>query len=452
MRTILSKRSLKFWIAAGIALALAPLAASAVGGYVLLDRGVIVKFDDVAHRQRHQVTPLLQLRMSVWDALAPVDEYVDGGDPAKPLAYRLLRERVETAFATLISEFQNEPDILSRLERAEEEWTTADHLATELISVRHAPGDPEALAHMQRFHGAIAAAADKLDAAHAVLAATIQKDHDVAILYFERARWLAAFAALLSTLMVFAGVALIGRIMTSSVDRLVEGAARFAEGDRSHRIDIHVPPELQKVAEEFNRMIGRINDSETALSELAHRDGLTRLWNRRAFDDAMAETFAHIRRSDERYALLSLDIDHFKRVNDTYGHSSGDDVLRAVAQTFLTEVRPFDRVFRAGGEEFAILVSGLDVAAAHDMAERIREAVEALSVSVRGDVISPTVSIGVAMANEAATPVELIDAADQALYRAKESGRNRVVVNSDDENGPDKMIMDIAVYKTSKAG
>jgi diguanylate cyclase (GGDEF)-like protein len=126
-----------------------------------------------------------------------------------------------------------------------------------------------------------------------------------------------------------------------------------------------------------------------------------------------------------------LDIDHFKRINDTHGHAGGDEVLRAAADTMATDVRVFDRVFRIGGEEFAVLLLGGDLTAARTTAERLRQAIAARRVRTKDGEITATVSIGLAMVSAASDPVTLCESADAALYRAKTEGRNRVVVSGD---------------------
>jgi len=128
-----------------------------------------------------------------------------------------------------------------------------------------------------------------------------------------------------------------------------------------------------------------------------------------------------------------LDLDHFKRVNDTYGHSVGDEVLRAASQAIASEVRPFDRVFRIGGEEFAAILGGIDSVGARTAAERVRASVAAHAVAVEGAAIPTTVSVGVAMGEATSDPSTLLRAADAALYRAKTEGRNRIVVSGDGE-------------------
>jgi diguanylate cyclase (GGDEF)-like protein len=149
---------------------------------------------------------------------------------------------------------------------------------------------------------------------------------------------------------------------------------------------------------------------------LANRDGLTGLWNRRAYDDRIMEL------SDGDApdgAALMLDIDNFKAINDTYGHEAGDAALVAVGRAILKSIRPADFGARFGGDEFAVLLPGMDIAAATGVAERIR-------MVVQRDLRDPpvTVSIGVAALSEETRRTSL--SVDQALYQAKASGRNRV--------------------------
>jgi diguanylate cyclase (GGDEF)-like protein len=227
-------------------------------------------------------------------------------------------------------------------------------------------------------------------------------------------------------------VNLIGRVIAGSVERLVSGAELFASGDREHRIDVQVPPELHRVAAEFNRMIERIHASEDILADLARRDSLTLLLNRRAFDEELLAMFARQQRFGERFTLLVLDLDHFKQINDKYGHDGGDEVLRSTGRVLSDQLRPFDRLFRIGGEEFAALLPGTDGANAGLAAERFRQTIAAHAVPVGNGVIAVTVSVGVASAWAGAGPETLFKAADAALYRAKAAGRNQVVVSSEE--------------------
>jgi len=166
-----------------------------------------------------------------------------------------------------------------------------------------------------------------------------------------------------------------------------------------------------------------------ALVELSSRDALTGLANRRAFELAVGREIDRVARSGEPALLLVLDIDHFKRVNDTWGHGAGDEVIKSVASALLDCVRPMDLVARVGGEEFAIILPNCPSAFGETVAERVRRRVERMPVAVgSGPPIAVSVSIGGAFAPQwvRSTPALWIERADQQLYRAKALGRNLV--------------------------
>jgi diguanylate cyclase (GGDEF)-like protein len=167
-----------------------------------------------------------------------------------------------------------------------------------------------------------------------------------------------------------------------------------------------------------------------ALVDLSSRDGLTGLANRRSFELALAREVDRVARSGEAALLLVLDIDHFKRVNDTHGHVAGDQVLRSVATALLDCVRPMDLVARIGGEEFAIILLNCPALFGATVAERVRRRVEHMPVAVGGgsQTIDITISVGGAFAPQwvRSTPALWIERADQQLYRAKAQGRNLV--------------------------
>ncbi|HMJ10778.1 MAG TPA: GGDEF domain-containing protein [Polyangiaceae bacterium] len=165
------------------------------------------------------------------------------------------------------------------------------------------------------------------------------------------------------------------------------------------------------------------------LFELTLRDPLTRLYNRRYFDDRLKSEFSFARRHVSALALLLVDIDHFKVVNDTHGHLVGDRVLQCVAQTIRRAVRPEDVLARYGGEEFVLLARGMSAGGAEILAERIRHAFEHSRFQVADRNLELTVSVGVSNLDANAPcsgPEELVRWADEALYEAKAAGRNRI--------------------------
>ena len=166
-----------------------------------------------------------------------------------------------------------------------------------------------------------------------------------------------------------------------------------------------------------------------SLVDMSSRDALTGLANRRSFELALAREIDRVARAGEPALLLALDIDHFKRVNDTHGHASGDLVLKAVAAALLDCVRPMDLVARVGGEEFAIVMPNCAVSFGQNVAERVRRRIEAMPVTLgMTQQIHVTVSIGGAFAPQwvRSSPALWIERADMQLYRAKAEGRNRV--------------------------
>ncbi|MDP3847022.1 MAG: GGDEF domain-containing protein [Pseudomonas sp.] len=175
----------------------------------------------------------------------------------------------------------------------------------------------------------------------------------------------------------------------------------------------------------------QLQGANLQLKQLARTDRLTGLNNRGYWEECLTHEYARHRRYQSNAALVMFDIDHFKKVNDTYGHPAGDKVIQAVAEVVREQVRDTDYAGRYGGEEFVILLPDIDSAGARIFAERLRQRIEALVVSHEDQRISFTVSLGVA---DLSLPMDehkqLIERADQALYASKKSGRNQTNVYS----------------------
>ncbi len=163
------------------------------------------------------------------------------------------------------------------------------------------------------------------------------------------------------------------------------------------------------------------------LENAAAMDPLTGCYNRREFDRLMAHGVANASRYGKDLSLIMFDIDHFKAVNDTWGHTVGDAVLREVAVAVLSAVRKGDYVVRYGGEEFAVVLPDARIGSALDLAERLRQVVEALRVTSHGPAVKVTASFGVACLRKGGDEKSLIREADSLLYQAKACGRNRVM-------------------------
>jgi two-component system cell cycle response regulator len=160
----------------------------------------------------------------------------------------------------------------------------------------------------------------------------------------------------------------------------------------------------------------------------ATRDALTGVANKRTFAETLAKEFAFAKRHSSRLSLVTFDVDHFKKINDGFGHPCGDYVLKALADKVRGSLRTEDELARVGGEEFAVLLRDIDGRGAFECAERVRNAIAATLFMWEGRAVPVTISLGVATFDPKAhaTPEALVQDADRQLYRAKGSGRNRV--------------------------
>ncbi len=204
-------------------------------------------------------------------------------------------------------------------------------------------------------------------------------------------------------------------------DQRTQGAVTLHDGDRV-QLGLHTMMRFTLVSEQEEEALRRVYDA-------AIKDGLTGVFNRKYLEERILTELAYAARHGTPLSVVIFDVDHFKRVNDTHGHLSGDMVLKVVAQILQQGLRAEDVVARYGGEEFVLLLRGTPAPQAVQVADRIRQVVEATPIHSGGTTISVTASAGVSCSTELAEPerAALLGTADGRLYRAKESGRNRVV-------------------------
>jgi diguanylate cyclase (GGDEF)-like protein len=224
------------------------------------------------------------------------------------------------------------------------------------------------------------------------------------------------------------------KTLDAALRHLTWQTQRVAAGDFTQRVDF-----MGEFSEAFNSMVVALDKARTeldernellraqaaTLEELATTDVLTGTFNRRKFNELILAEIERVRRYGHPLSLLVVDIDHFKRINDTHGHEAGDEVLIVLAGLIRAGIRATDSLARWGGEEFVVLSPEVSVEEAAGLAERLRSAARTYKYSFVGSV---TASIGVAQHRAGETPDELFARADEALYRAKEGGRDRVEV------------------------
>lgn len=178
-------------------------------------------------------------------------------------------------------------------------------------------------------------------------------------------------------------------------------------------------------------LLDELGEKNSQLEELVKKDSLTNLYNHRYFYECLAKEFSSSMATRTPLSCLICDIDRFKKINDTYGHQAGDEILKSLASIFKQEMRNGDIPSRYGGEEFALILPKTDIRDAAVLGDRIRTTVKNNVFSFGNTPINVTISMGVAAvpANEAKTHIELICFADEALYAAKQDGRNKTIVS-----------------------
>jgi diguanylate cyclase (GGDEF)-like protein len=189
--------------------------------------------------------------------------------------------------------------------------------------------------------------------------------------------------------------------------------------------------ELKQAKEKAEKLAGDLKEANERLRELVCRDSLTGLFNHGYFQELMEQELSRSQRHQRQLSLIMFDIDHFKKVNDTFGHPRGDLVLKAVSKVIRGNTRDSDILARYGGEEFALVLPETDLNGAVVLAERCRKAVEQMEIQAEGQTLKATISVGVTTCPPGSArfgKAKVIDAADKALYNSKHTGRNRISV------------------------
>lgn len=383
-------------------------------------------FREVTRESLREMVPVVELQALVQNCRIALHhlEHEDGVENRQ--LFVELAARVGKTFAENLA-FKSSAE-RQGLAQAFAEWRLTDQAAADVFDLGGALDRPEARAGLRRVSLHLDRVVAQLEVLRGITAGEIETT-------LARVETMKARSARLNTQVFLLGIGMvvaIGLLLARSILRPVRQLAaaveRFAGGDLAHRLHVGRTDELGALTAAFNAMAEELERDRQALQELSARDPLTGLCNHREFYRLLREETQRSRRYRHPLTLLMIDLDYFKRINDTWGHPAGDRVLCAVAGIIRRELRQVDQVARYGGEEFAVILPETAESEGLAIAGRIRQAVAARPLAIaETEGVELTISVGLAVfPDDAATEEGLVEQADRALYAAKASGRNRV--------------------------
>ncbi|MDC0661492.1 GGDEF domain-containing protein [Marinobacter sp. SS21] len=376
LRSFWQQRSLRFWLVVGLAMVMLPVWLLATLGYARLHRDIVQPLVTVTSQQSPALQPLNRIERSFLDVSRLLEGASAEGADGRVEGVVLQRARISRAF----DRFGNELGQLHQGIRSEN----------------------------NAVHQRVLAAVERMDA------------------------W--ALTGGLSALLVGAlGLWIIHRVLIENFNRVSTGAVRLAQGDQDHRIEVRMPKDVAEVADTLNTLRDSLVSQQQELAATSVSDRLTGLNNRRYFEQALRQELLRAQRFADQFCLILLEIDHFKGVNDSYGHQQGDEVLKLVGGHLQATVRQVDAVCRYSGAKFVVIMPHCGPDQCRDSAGRLRRVIAELPIPLAdGTAIAVTCTFGgVVYPDHAATGDGLIRRADNALYEARRHGHNRVLMVGD---------------------
>ncbi|NCJ07516.1 diguanylate cyclase [Synechococcales cyanobacterium C] len=414
----------------GVSFMLLPVLGLAVVSFVSFE-SAIATLEGNQDRMLEEQFPLVQLEQLLLEALDLLEGFQKFGVlPQQQARWIQLHQEIEQTFENLL----NAPSQLHEKHRfvleIQQSWQQAQANSSWIVkqSVHADVPDPSLADQVmvkQQVEQAIRASR-RLDR----LLTSFRNDDNLtqARLMKYRVRLLVAGILTLALFMAVISGLILARSILKPLKQLQYGVAKFGDGELSHRIYLNTHDELDLLAQTVNWMAENLEQNQQMLTELATMDELTKVYNRREFNRRLALELARSQREGHSVSLMMIDIDHFKKLNDTYGHQAGDEALRQVSHIIKTEVRPSDQPARYGGEEFAVILPYASRDEVYVVAERLRQHIAAHDVQIhQGLVLKVTASLGCAtFPLDAQSADRLTAEADRSLYEAKDNGRNQV--------------------------
>jgi diguanylate cyclase (GGDEF)-like protein len=391
-----------------------------LGAFVLLEQ-TIQFLDEIEEEASEELLPAARLRRLLTRASWPVKDYIIHGGQEKRAQFLRLAEQVDQAFDEVLSASLDIPEEADLLLDAQELWAKETDVSKEVLMLADPAGNEMAMQKMEIVDDYFDQVLTAVERANVLMLHEMESYSHAARDDFRRVYALAIGAIAIGVVISIVAVLLIARSILRPLRTLQFGVRTLGSGSLSHRIGEVSTDEFGELAQAFDSMAGK-------LEEMAARDSLTKLFNRREFHRHLTAEVKRSERYDRSLALLMLDIDHFKSVNDQHGHQVGDEVLKAVADRISRNVRSADHVSRYGGEEITLILPETERKGALSMADQVRATIEKEAFRLpSGLEIALTASIGVAVfPTDTRTESELVAAADAAVYEAKNEGRNCV--------------------------
>jgi two-component system, cell cycle response regulator len=422
------RTSLRNRLIVGIGVMFVPLIALTGGTAYFFETGISA-FERAENQRLEEVFPLARLEnlLTQTQELAKQSKQLD--PDTKNARFQQLAQSVDGLLASLLSspsQLQEKRTFLITIQR---QWIVTQRETESLLFAQKNPKSANQEAQIAEIEDNISETISSIHQLNYLLShyqSTANLDQAKSIRSGVRFFVIGAFG--LGFLIVAGSGWQLSRVILRPLHTLKAGMVQFGEGDLAHRIQLVTHDELEQLATSFNLMAEKLEETQTSLRTLATMDGLTGVYNRREFNRWISAEIERSRREGDPVSLIMVDIDYFKKINDTYGHHMGDEALRCVSSTLKQEVRPGDHVARYGGEEFAIILPKASGTEAMAVSERLRSSIEAQPVLLdTGSLLNLTASIGFAtFPTHANSEHLLMTEADKALYNAKQSGRNRV--------------------------
>lgn len=422
------KTSLNQRLRLGLGTMFVPLLMLATGAIISFE-GALGRFDRGENVGREALFPLAHVEGLLLD-LNVVASPVELSHSLTWEEYQQKSQAIKTSLARLLEFSHQDPHQLSSVQEIQRKWQRISQLCQQILDPSVAQSG-KGLSHSARIElqeqlKMILQDVQRLNYRLIAFQNDANVNHAEAVRKDVRQLIAMIFGLALAIAVLFAYG--LSRSITVPLKSLEDGVEKLGKGDLSHRISLAADDEFSHLAATFNLMAAKLEQSQKDLYRLATLDGLTEVYNRREFNRWLRVEVEKSQRNSEQVSLIMVDIDHFKQLNDAYGHQAGDLALCEVAQLLQREVRPGDIVCRYGGEEFAVILPKTNCDDSVAIADRIRLAIAKEAIILPSlQQIEMTASLGVAtFPAHAKTKERLIKQADQALYDAKASGRNRV--------------------------